>query len=337
MRLGGDVSSFVSPAPWPRSTSSAGREAIRRRRVAPGRRPTLMNVELFDFDLPPELIAQVRSSRAMRRGCWSSAPDLAGPDVRDLPTLLRPGDLLVLNDTRVLPTRLSPGAARCRSRSPWSSAEQGVAGGPSRGRRRRLPAGRRGSSFAPDSARRGRGEGEGGRVALASLRARRAALSSALERHGAMPLPPYIRGRAAAMRPTGDDYQTIFARRAGARSPHRPPPCTSRPALIERLDGAGIAHGVRDPPCRPRHLPAGQRRGHGRARDARRAVRGRGRRRPSRSRDARRRRPDRRGRHHRAAHAGDAAADAGGAVEPGAGAPACSSPPATASAPSTCC
>ena len=66
-----------------------------------------MRVDLFDFDVPPELIAQhpVRPRDAARllvvRG--ASLEDRA---VRDLPALLRRGDLLVFNDTRVIPARL---------------------------------------------------------------------------------------------------------------------------------------------------------------------------------------------------------------------------------------
>ena len=65
-----------------------------------------MRVDLFDFDLPPELIAQepLRPRDAARLLLVDEGP-LRETVVRDLPDLLRPGDLLVLNDTRVLPTR----------------------------------------------------------------------------------------------------------------------------------------------------------------------------------------------------------------------------------------
>jgi S-adenosylmethionine:tRNA ribosyltransferase-isomerase len=61
----------------------------------------------FDFDLPPESIAQQPAPRGASR---LLVLDAEGPErhrqVRDLPRLLRPGDLLVLNDTRVIPARL---------------------------------------------------------------------------------------------------------------------------------------------------------------------------------------------------------------------------------------
>lgn len=67
-----------------------------------------MKVEAFDFDLPPELIAQ----EAVRRGesrllvLERDSGKLSHVTVRDLPGILRPGDLLVANDTRVFPARL---------------------------------------------------------------------------------------------------------------------------------------------------------------------------------------------------------------------------------------
>src|SRR4051794_33962593 len=68
-----------------------------------------MRVDLFDFELPPELIAQAParprdSARLLRIG---DEPTLHG--MQDLPGLLRAGDLLVVNDTRVLPTRFRAG------------------------------------------------------------------------------------------------------------------------------------------------------------------------------------------------------------------------------------
>jgi len=61
----------------------------------------------FDYDLPAESIAQQPAPRGASR---LLVLDREGPErhrtVRDLPSLLRPGDLLVLNDTRVIPARL---------------------------------------------------------------------------------------------------------------------------------------------------------------------------------------------------------------------------------------
>ena len=66
-----------------------------------------MRVDLFDFDLPPDLIAQRPvSPRDSARLLDVTAPGLADRTVRDLPGLLNRGDLLVFNDTKVIPARL---------------------------------------------------------------------------------------------------------------------------------------------------------------------------------------------------------------------------------------
>src|ERR687883_144414 len=79
-----------------------------------------MHIDEFDYDLPPRLIAQQPSlerdrSRLMvvRRGGQGFGHHV----FRDLPALLAPGDLLVLNDTRVLPARLL--GRRARTDGKW--------------------------------------------------------------------------------------------------------------------------------------------------------------------------------------------------------------------------
>jgi hypothetical protein len=66
-----------------------------------------MRADLFDFDLPPELIAQEPARPRDAARLLVVGESLDERTVRDLPDLLRPGDLLVLNDTRVLPTRFA--------------------------------------------------------------------------------------------------------------------------------------------------------------------------------------------------------------------------------------
>src|ERR1700759_5750326 len=66
-----------------------------------------MRVDLFDFALPDELIAQRPAVPRDSARLLDVAPDgLHDRTVRDLPKLLRPGDLLVFNDTKVIPARL---------------------------------------------------------------------------------------------------------------------------------------------------------------------------------------------------------------------------------------
>ena len=80
-----------------------------------------MRTDLFDFELPPERIALRPASPRDARGCWWCSPSAARPGaggvqseprledriVRDLPDLLRAGDVLVVNDTKVIPARLN--------------------------------------------------------------------------------------------------------------------------------------------------------------------------------------------------------------------------------------
>ena len=83
-----------------------------------------MRTDLFDFDLPPERIA-LRPARprdaarllVVRPG---AAVELDDRVVRDLPDLLRPGDLLVVNDTKVIPAQLAGTAYRPRPAMPGS-------------------------------------------------------------------------------------------------------------------------------------------------------------------------------------------------------------------------
>jgi S-adenosylmethionine:tRNA ribosyltransferase-isomerase len=65
-----------------------------------------MRVDLFDFDLPLALIADRPAVPRDSARLLEVAANLRDHIVRDLPVLLRPGDLLVFNDTRVIPARL---------------------------------------------------------------------------------------------------------------------------------------------------------------------------------------------------------------------------------------
>ena len=61
----------------------------------------------FDYELPPELIAQQPAAERSASRLLQVAPSgLADRQIRELPALLAPGDLLVFNDTRVIPARL---------------------------------------------------------------------------------------------------------------------------------------------------------------------------------------------------------------------------------------
>ena len=199
-----------------------------------------MRVDAFDFELPAGLIAQHPARpRDAARLLAVQRDGLLDRTVRDLPGLLRPGDLLVLNDTRVLPARLV-----------------GRRGGATVEVTLHAPAGERSWRAFARPARRCRpgdaieiGPGfralvlarrEGGEVELEFDRGG-GALMDALERHGLMPLPPYVRRAKAGDPHDRLDYQTMFARRAGAvAAPTAALHFTG--ALMDALAAHGIGH-----------------------------------------------------------------------------------------------
>lgn len=197
-----------------------------------------MNVDLFDFDLPPDRIALRPASP--RDAARMLVLDGGTRDrlVSDLPGELRRGDLLVFNDTRVIPAQLEGMRGEARIGATLHKRE-----GPRRWRAfiRNAKRLRDGDSIAFGN----------GVEAVASDRAEDGsfALDFAgdepvellLERAGRMPLPPYI----AARRPTdardAADYQTMFACRPGAvAAPTAALHFT--PDLMAGLQAAGVGH-----------------------------------------------------------------------------------------------
>jgi S-adenosylmethionine:tRNA ribosyltransferase-isomerase len=168
----------------------------------------------FHFDLPPELIAQAPlAERSASRLLVVDAPRRRFDDrtFRDLPGLLRAGDLLVFNDTRVLPARLfghkeSGGAVEIlieRVTGPHEArAQLGVSKKPKPGGRIVLADGSIVSVL-----------GREGEFFLLRFETDEP-LEKLLLRLGRMPLPPYIERDAGAA--DAERYQTVFAREAGA-------------------------------------------------------------------------------------------------------------------------
>ncbi len=198
-----------------------------------------MRVDLFDFDLPPESIAlRPASPRESARMLVVRGASMDDRVMADLPGELRAGDCLVFNDTRVIPAQLEGRRGEARIGATLHKRE-----GPRSWRAfvrnaKRLHDGDRIDFGADVSAIAGeRGEGGSWRLDFQGDEP----VELLLERAGRMPLPPYI----AAKRPTdardADDYQTMFAREAGAvAAPTAALHFT--PALIERLAAAGIGH-----------------------------------------------------------------------------------------------
>lgn len=197
-----------------------------------------MKVDEFDFALPRELIAERPAEPRDAARLLVVRPDrLEDRVVRELPALLEPGDLLVVNDTRVIPARLRGRRGEARIEvtlfEPAGESTWRVLARPAK----RLRAGDR-IDFAPDFSAAVMGRGEGGEVLLAFDRGG-AALMAVLEAHGEMPLPPYIRRPGGADEHDRADYQTVYARVPGAvAAPTAGLHFT--PALLEALDAAGV-------------------------------------------------------------------------------------------------
>jgi len=210
-----------------------------------------MRVSDFDFDLPNRFIAQHPASPREAAKMLAVFADGKFRDlgISDLPGLLRQGDVIIVNDTRVIPVRLNghketgarvqvtllkPAKAR-------GTNEDGTWQGLARPARKLNPGDR--LIFAPDFAAEVRARGDGGEVTLAFGLAGEE-LTAALDKYGIMPLPPYIK-RDPNNGPGDDkadreDYQTVFATRPGAvAAPTAGLHFT--PELLHEIDSAGAA------------------------------------------------------------------------------------------------
>ncbi len=178
-----------------------------------------MTLADFDFDLPEDLIAlRPARPRTAARLLVAKGDAIADATVARLGDWLRDGDLLVFNDTRVIPARLSgtrarPGGAGAAIEVTLISGDGGPDWRALARPGKRLAVGDRIDFAAGLSAEVL--EKDGAEVKLRFGQAG-AAFAQALEAAGEMPLPPYIAGRRAADAADRDDYQTMFAARPGA-------------------------------------------------------------------------------------------------------------------------
>jgi S-adenosylmethionine:tRNA ribosyltransferase-isomerase len=217
-----------------------------------------VKIDLFDYDLPKERIAQEPAARRDGSRLFllpRRAPEGAGASpfsgdadlLEEIPfhglaERLRPGDLLVLNDTRVRPVRLharkpTGGAVELLLLEPqagpatWTcllSTSKGIREGTRLSIAGRLEA----LVLAPP---------EEGR-SVVRLEGEEQVAGDPIERHGEMPLPPYIRREAEDPRAPLDRerYQTVYARHPGAvAAPTAGLHFTTE--LLETLPGRGIA------------------------------------------------------------------------------------------------
>jgi len=172
-------------------------------------------IEAFDFVLPPERIAQEpQRPRDAARLLHVARGGLADRTVRELPELLRPGDLLVLNDTKVIPARLL-GRRRGAKVELTLHRQAGPASWHAFARpARKLAVGDR-VEFTADFAAEVAAKGCDGEVTL-RFAASGDALLAELERYGTAPLPPYIKRPEGATAADRAAYQTIYAQQPGA-------------------------------------------------------------------------------------------------------------------------
>jgi len=213
-----------------------------------------MRVDLFDFELPEQSIAlrPVEPRDAARMLIVRPESSFEDRVVRDLPDLLQPGDVLVLNDTKVIPSRLygvrvregtaarveimlhkREGADRWRAFArPAKKLNVGD----------RIRFGEASESTACELVRLDAEvieKGEGGDVAL-RFSFSGPYLDEAIARLGELPLPPYIAGKRPTDEKDRTDYQTVYAKDEGAvAAPTAGLHFT--PELFRRLEERGIA------------------------------------------------------------------------------------------------
>jgi S-adenosylmethionine:tRNA ribosyltransferase-isomerase len=168
-------------------------------------------IDDFDYELPPELIAQHPSAARSGSRLLSLSPDaLVDRIFSELPGLLQPGDVLVFNDTKVIKARLTGQKA--------TGGQIEVLVERLLGEDEALAQIRASKSPRTGSWLRLAGEVEaqvlGRQGDFYHLRFAGESVSAILERHGSLPLPPYI-GHAADSS-DASRYQTVYARNAGA-------------------------------------------------------------------------------------------------------------------------
>ena len=173
-----------------------------------------MRVDLFDFELPQDRIAlRPARPRDSARLLVVEGREISDRQVLELPDLLRPGDILVFNDTRVIPAQLEGKRGEARIGATLHKRE-----GP-----------REWQAFLRNAKRVRVGDaidfGEGVQASVMEKSEDGSALLQflgeepielQLERAGRMPLPPYIASKRSADEKDRLDYQTMFAREKGA-------------------------------------------------------------------------------------------------------------------------
>jgi S-adenosylmethionine:tRNA ribosyltransferase-isomerase len=186
-----------------------------------------MRVDLFDFELPAERIAlrpaEPRDAARLLVVRPNETPQFEDRAIRDLRDYLAPGDVLAVNDTRVIRARIHGVRSRGENlarievtlirqegEALWRALAR-PAKKLKRGDRLSFGSASGGADLLAEVA----GKGEDGEVLL-TFALSGAALESAIEQTGEIPLPPYISSRRPADVLDAQDYQTLFAQKPGA-------------------------------------------------------------------------------------------------------------------------
>ena len=167
----------------------------------------------FDFDLPPENIATAPARPRESARMLEIGDTLVDRLVGDLPSLLAPGDIVVVNDTRVIPARLRGTRRGAKVEVTLHKAEpDGTWRAFARPARKLSP--RDVIDFADGFTAIVEQKGEAGEVTLSFPGTND--LFAQLENQGEMPLPPYIARPDGATEADEKDYQTVYSARQGA-------------------------------------------------------------------------------------------------------------------------
>ena len=177
-----------------------------------------MKVADFDFELPPELIAQAPAEPRDSARLLHVGEVLSDEGIKDLPNLLNPGDIMVFNNTKVIPSRLrgKRGEAGIEvtlhkqkdAHSWWAFARPA----------KKLKPGDH-LIFGDDFRCVVEDKRDGGEVLLSfngDPENPMAAFMAGLDKYGFMPLPPYIKREKGGSVQDRSDYQTVYAERDGA-------------------------------------------------------------------------------------------------------------------------
>jgi S-adenosylmethionine:tRNA ribosyltransferase-isomerase len=196
-----------------------------------------MLVSNFSFDLPQELIAQSPASPRDTARLLSIGESLKDLKVKNIPDLIRPGDVLVINNTRVIPARLN-GKKDSGTKIQITLLKPNVSNtweALARPARKLNPGDR--ISFTSDFYCDVVAKNSSGQITL-SFALTESELITSLDNYGIMPLPPYIKRKKNGELKDYKNYQTIFAKKPGAiAAPTAGLHFT--PSLIKKIKQAG--------------------------------------------------------------------------------------------------